>query len=162
MNTHNTLTNISYIVLALIVAACLVFAFPGTGSAHTSSGTGSSTANGIRKNVDATCMAAAVDVREEALMDAWETMSTDIVTALTARKTALHSAWELTDVAARNTAVKNAWKEWKADKKEIHADFRNERKAAWAAFKQTAKTSCKVTVPKDEGLEKAASDSIAI
>ncbi len=114
------------------------------------------------KNVDATCMAAAVDVREEALMEAWETMSADTLEALTERKAALHSAWDLTDSAARNKAVATAWKTWKTDKKEIATEFRNDRKAAWAAFKTTAKASCKVTTPKEEGLEKAESDSIAI
>jgi hypothetical protein len=106
-------------------------------------------------------MVKAIDDREDALIEAWAGMHTATLNALTERRDALMKAWGLTD-KARTAAVVKAWKEWRTDKKALTAEFRKDRKAAWDTFKKTAKTTCKVTVPKDEAQEKAVSDSISI
>jgi hypothetical protein len=112
--------------------------------------------------VNTTCMATAVETRESSLMTAWNELMTTITTALTERKTALVAAWGMSSASDRNRALTTAWKEWRADKKAAHAEFRKDRKAAWDAFKKTAKDTCKISVPKDEALEKTASDTITI
>ncbi len=113
-------------------------------------------------NVNLTCMQTAVDVREDAIIDAFTTFNDDVSEALTARKTALHTAWGLTERTARNTAIKSAWATWKTMHKSALKDLKEDRKAAWDTFKTTAKTTCRETLPADEALSKDASGSISL
>jgi hypothetical protein len=113
-------------------------------------------------NVNLTCMQTAVDAREDAIAEAFTTFNDDVSEALTARKTALHTAWGLTERAARNAAIKSAWTAWKAAHKDALADLKTDRKAAWNTFKTTAKTTCRETLPADEVLIKDASGSISL
>jgi hypothetical protein len=112
--------------------------------------------------VDATCMSTAVGTREAALMSAWTGLNTDLTEAFTTRTTALVAAWQEANVSDQAKATKEAWKTWKDDKAAVHKTFKTARKAAWETFKKTAKAECKVTVPKEEDLEKASSDSVSI
>ncbi len=116
---------------------------------------------GVRAKVDATCMQTAVDTREDAIMNAFLAFNTDVTTALTARKTALHDAWGL-ETSTRNTAIKAAWATWKSAHKEAFSDLKSARKAAWASFKTTTRTTCKTTLPKEENLVKDASGSVSL
>ncbi len=111
--------------------------------------------------VDRTCMAAAVNTREESLASAWSDFADSITTSLTERKDTLAAAWNASESGSRD-AIKKAWENWRSDKKAAHTELRNDRKSAWDTFKKTAKESCKITTPKDEGLEKSSSDSIAL
>lgn len=157
MNTH--VIDRRFIgVLGAALFGVLLLTLPPVVSAH--SGSHAETTAGAL--VDSTCMAEAVDVREEALIDAWEDLNTSVVSALRERKSALHAAWELSVVKERAVALVKAWKEWKADKKAAHAEFRKDRKAAWETFKKTARDECKVKVPKEEALEKTEKDSVSI
>lgn len=115
-----------------------------------------------KASVNVSCMQTAVGAREDALIDAFDAFNEDVSSALTARKTALNTAWGITDKAERQTAIKKAWTDWKSAKKSAHTELKNERKEAWATFKTTAKTSCKEVVPKEEALEKDASGAIAL
>jgi hypothetical protein len=115
-----------------------------------------------KTSVNLTCMQTAVDVREDAVADAFGDFNDDVETALAARKTALHDAWGLSDKTARNTAVKSAWTTWKAAKKSAHTDLKSARKAAWTTFKTTAKSSCKETLPREEALEKDAAGTVSL
>ena len=112
--------------------------------------------------VDISCMGAAVATRETALGNARSKLSSSTGAALADRRTALVAAWNISDTATRARAISAAWKEWKAGKKAAHNDFRKERRAAWETFKKTAKDSCKVRTPKEESLESAEKDSVAI
>lgn len=114
------------------------------------------------KSVDATCMSTAVETRETSLMTAWSDLNTSLTEALTDRKTAFVAAWAMSDVADRNAALKAAWATWRTDKKDAHTEFKADRKAAWDTFKATVKSQCKVTLPKDEAMEKSAKDSISL
>jgi hypothetical protein len=150
------------VVIAFTIALSM---FPGVSEAHGSShasSTASSTKHMGNKNVDATCMVEAIDDREDALMDAWGDMSSSTMAALEDRRDALMDAWGEATMKERTASVVKAWKEWRADKKAITAEFRKDRKAAWDTFKKTAKNECKMVTPKDENLEKATSDSIAL
>lgn len=114
------------------------------------------------KQVNATCMSTAVEVRETALMTAWGDLNTSLTAGLTDRKTAFVAAWAMSDVAERSKALKTAWATWKTDKKDAHSEFKADRKAAWETFKTTVKSQCKVTLPKEEAMDKEAKDSVAI
>ena len=112
--------------------------------------------------VDRTCMATAIVARETSIATAWTSFNTKIMTALTNRKNGLVTAWNITDTKERNQSLATAWKNWKTEKKSVHEQLKGDRKAAWDTFKNTAKISCKVEVPKAEGLEKSAADSISL
>lgn len=112
--------------------------------------------------VDRTCMATAIVARENSINTAWTSFNTIIISALTSRKNGLVAAWNITDTKERNQALTTAWKTWKTEKMLAHGKLKSERKAAWETFKTTAKSSCKVEVPKQEGLEKSAADSISL
>lgn len=109
--------------------------------------------------VDRTCMAAAVATRESAIKTAWTTFTSSITTGLDTRAAALAAAWGASAEGNRE-AVKKAWATWKTDRQAAHTKLRNDRKTAWETFKKTAKDSCKLTTPKEEGLEKEAKDGI--
>ncbi|MFM2423810.1 MAG: hypothetical protein RLZZ70_197 [Candidatus Parcubacteria bacterium] len=111
--------------------------------------------------IDRTCMATAVATREAAIGSAWKDFSADMTSALTKRTEAMVAAWNGSDTGSRE-ALKKAWATWRTDSKAAHTGLKADRKAAWDAFKKTAKDSCKVAVPKEEGLESAAKDSLTL
>lgn len=129
---------------------------------HSSSTNASSTRDGRGRNVDASCVLSAVDVREGAIATAWTTFTSSITSALSARKTALDTAWGMTDVKARNGALMAAWMSWRTADKSAHTGLKAARKSSWETFKTTMKTSCKVPVPKDEGLDNDGQGSISL
>ncbi len=116
----------------------------------------------VRASVDMSCMATAVSKREADLLSAWTKLTDGIAEALTERSDALVAAWNSTNTKDAATASKTAWSTWKTEKAALHKTFKSDRKAAWDSFKTTAKSECKVTLPKEENLEKTASDSVAI
>lgn len=162
----------SQLVLPLVLAAALAglyFANAGVaearsnpfgGGRHASSTTATSTKTHLQ--VDTTCVSAAVEVRETALIAAWSDLHTSLTAALTERKTDFVAAWSLSDATERGKALKTAWDDWKTGKKSAHTEFRSDRKAAWDTFKKTTKDQCKISLPKEEVLEKEAKDTIAI
>jgi hypothetical protein len=175
MKTKELVMGTSYGVFLALALFTILVTLPTTARAH--DGVEHSTAGearahlletaraqGLRASttIDATCMAAAVETRETALATAWGELTSGISSALSDRKTALIAAWNMSSATERTAALKTAWKEWKADKKALHTEFRKDRKAAWDAFKKTAKDSCKVTVPKDEALEKTEKDAVSV
>lgn len=112
--------------------------------------------------VDRTCMATAVVARENTVASAWTAFNTKMTEALAARKSGLVDAWNMTDAKERKQALMSVWKTSRTATKSAHEQLKTSRKAAWETFKSTAKTSCKVEVPKEEGLEKSAKDSISL
>ncbi len=119
-------------------------------------------AQAATKKVDASCVADAVEVREDALIGAWGDFSSTMETALEVRKAKLVSAWEMSDPKERVKTLKETWKGWREDRKDAHTELRKDRKAAWDAFKKTVKDSCKVTLPKEESLEKDSKGTITV
>ncbi len=165
MNTQTITVRSFTSALAIALFALALTLIAGVSDAHAASNassTASSTKGMNNKKVDATCMVAAIDDREDALMNAWEEMSSSTMAALEDRRNGLMSAWGKTTMKERTAALVKIWKEWRTDKKAITAEFRNDRKAAWDTFKKTAKNECKIVTPKDENLEKAVSDAIAL
>lgn len=115
-----------------------------------------------KKTVDTACMQDAVAAREAAISESWADFSEVITEALAARSEALDEAWGLADAKSQKAAVKTAWSDWKEISKAAHTAMKEDRKAAWDTFKTTAKTTCKVSVPKEESLGKDTSGSIAL
>lgn len=144
----------------IIICTGILFFF--TPFAHAESTSTSTTARNNTKTADIACMSDAIDTREDTLIAAWEEMSSSTVIALHKRHDNLVDAWSLTSIKERTLALVKTWKEWRTEKKTITAEFRKDRKAAWDEFKKTAKDECKTRLPKEESLEKATSDSIAI
>lgn len=127
----------------------------------------SSRARGISEktassSVDTACVVTAVTKREEALTKAWGDLSESITAALTKRSEDLVAAWGKTSNTERLTANKAAWSTWKDAKAQAQKSFKDTRKEVWASFKTTMKNECKVSLPKEENLEKATTDSLAI
>ncbi len=159
--TQSITTKLSVGLFIGIAASVLFLSMPNTSSARVNDETrtnrGVRMQNASSTNVDATCMQTAVDTRESSLETAWNTFTTSVTSALSARKTALHDAWGLSVVSERNAAIKTAWKEWKSASKTNHKKLITDRKSAWETFRKTTKESCKVTAPKEEG---QSSDSV--
>ncbi len=128
----------------------------GDRTASTTSGSGKG------KNVDASCMQTAINAREESIVDAWETFATDMTEALTARASALDTAWASSETSTRNTLLKSLWKEWSTSSKEAHKSMKDARKESWDTFRATAKSTCKIELPKEEKLNDDSTGSIAL
>ena len=148
------------ITLTFVLGVLFALAVPTPSEA--AHGSSASSTKGIGKKVDLTCMATAIDTREDAVMDAWEDFSSTTITALGVRRTALHTAWGMTEMKARTAAVVKAWKTWKTSSMNAHKELRSDRKAAWDAFKKTAKDTCRTTLPKEESQGTVAKDTIAL
>ncbi|MBX9906957.1 hypothetical protein K2X96_03600 [Patescibacteria group bacterium] len=131
-------------------------------SERSTTGARASTTKERGSNVDASCMQAAVAVREASLASAWGTFNTAMASAMSTRASGLSSAWGQTETSARNTALKEVWKTWKSDSKNAHAEMKSARKSAWETLKTTAKSSCKVSLPKEESLGKESDGSITL
>jgi hypothetical protein len=93
----------------------------------------------MKKAIDGACVASAVGVREDALITAHAAHSTAVTTALTARKTALMAAWNLTDVKARRTAREAAWATFRTARKASNATLKTSVTTAYTAFNTAAK-----------------------
>lgn len=91
---------------------------------------------------DINCVKTAVDKREVAIQSAFDAFSVSVKSALQIRQTELSAAWGITDKKERNTAIKNAWKKFRTNKKDIVKIFNNARKATWSQF-NTERKACK-------------------
>lgn len=121
---------------------------------------GSTTGGG--KTLNASCMQAAMEAREGALITAWSTFASAMTDALNTRLTALTAAWSTSEGSSRNAALAKAWKAWDEAKKKAEMNFKSSRKTSWETFRKTMKESCKVEVPKDEVLDKDTAGSISL
>ncbi len=133
----------------------------GKGMTSTSTEKGERMGTKASTTVNRTCMATAVATREAAVSTAWTDFSADMTSALTKRSNAMVAAWNSTSTKGRDD-VKKAWTTWRSDRDAARTGLKADRKAAWEAFKKTAKDTCKVAIPKEEGLESADRDSTAL
>ena len=110
-------------------------------------------------NVDATCMANAIDKRETAIIAAVDSYNAAVKSALSTRKDALKAAWAQTDKGKRKSALKAAWDSFKGTWKNAAATLKNSREAAWKQF-QTDVKACK-TDTSDDSTTSAVDSQIA-
>jgi len=93
-----------------------------------------STTPKIIKTVDIACVKTAINKRESTVQTAFDSFNTIIKSALQTRQGALDVAWSTDDKAARNKAIKAAWTNWRAQKREAAKVFNQARRAAWKQF----------------------------
>ncbi len=99
--------------------------------------------------VDLVCMQNAVDKRDTAIMSALDTYTAAAKTALQTRKDELKAGWALTDVKARNAALKAAWKKYRDAIRVARKTFRDAKRADWRQF-TTDRKACRSTASSDD------------
>lgn len=95
-----------------------------------------------KKTVDLTCMQIAVEKRDNAIITAWDKYTASVKSALETRKSALKSAWAITDKVQRVAAIRTAWSNYKSAIKTARKTWATEKRSAWQTWKTDAKT-CK-------------------
>jgi len=103
---------------------------------------------GAEASAVVTCMQTAVETRDVAISKSVDTYATAAKTAISARTTALKTAWALTDRKERRTAIKTAWMAYKQAIKDARTAFRTAKKTAWDTFKTDSK-ACKPAKTQD-------------
>lgn len=104
----------------------------------------SSTASSTQPTtIQLSCVASGVEIRDNAIIAAHDVFSVSIKNALTVRRDALKTAWNITDKTARDTAKKAAWNTFKTSSQAAHSTMRTARVAAWSMFNSST-TVCGV------------------
>lgn len=112
-----------------------------------------------KPTVDVSCVKRAVDSRESKLGTAFSAFSSSITSAYSTRRSALSTAYDVTDKKARREAIRKAFSVFKDSAKKARNDFRSTRESAWKTF-ETERKACKA---QDEGTsENKSADSISI
>lgn len=118
-------------------------------SAATAFGQERGAMNGALSAAALSCMQTAVDVRDNAIIAAWDVQYPAIKTALQTRQASLKAAWAQTDQQARKTATKAAWDAYKKSAKSARAAMKASHKAAWTKF-EADKKACSPKATKDD------------
>ena len=84
--------------------------------------------------IDAACVKSAIDKRENAIIAAVDTLAGALKSAYTTRRDALKAAWDLTDVKARNSAIRAAGKAFTVADRTARKAANETRRAAWTTF----------------------------
>ena len=74
------------------------------------------------------CMVSALDIRENTLLTGWNTYSSGISAAYSARILSLDSAWQITDRTERKSAIKAAWSTFESTRKSEAATWKTTNK----------------------------------
>lgn len=101
------------------------------------------------RTLNLACVQSDVAIREGAIQKAFMTFSGSISSALSARATALNTAWGMTVGTERRAARKTAWEAYRTASNEARTAFKTSKKSAWDTFK-TASKNCKVEVVESE------------
>lgn len=112
-------------------------------------GTATPVATTTSVNPSISCVQNAVKTREASIGTAFATFSSSMTTALSARATALETAWGTSDAKTRRNLRNEAWVNYKKANQSAKSTFKTSKKAAWEAFK-TASKACKTTVVESE------------
>lgn len=95
------------------------------------------------------CMQAATDKRDNAIIAGLDVYYPAAKTALQTRQAALKAAWTQTDTKTRRAATKTAWDTYKNSVKSARATMKAAHKAAWTAF-ETDRKACNPKATKDD------------
>ena len=95
-----------------------------------------------KPSFDINCVKTAVDKRETAIQSTLDAFYNSVKSAFQARKTALLTAWGITDAKQRQVAIKDAWKTFTTAYKTARKTFNTARAAAWKQF-ATDRKACK-------------------
>jgi hypothetical protein len=89
------------------------------------------------------CVKTAVGVREGAVGSAFTTFSSSVSSALSARASALATAWGYASTTERGPAIRTAWKTYSESIRMARQTLRETKKTVWGTFKDSVK-ACKV------------------
>lgn len=85
-------------------------------------------------SADLICMQTAVEKRDNAIIAAWDNLSSSMKTALQTRRDALKSAWGISIKKDRNKAIRSAWTNFKLARRIARRNFLAARRTAWDQF----------------------------
>lgn len=126
-------------IITLSILGTLLFS-----STALAKGTSTSTPSSTVRQVNSTCVTAAVNKRDASIKTAQDAFSKAMTDARSTRKSALSAASNLTDKAAKKSARKAAETAFKDASKTARDAFRNARKLAQDQF-ETGRKACKTT-----------------
>jgi hypothetical protein len=106
---------------------------------------GSASSKAMKPKVDTVCVSVAVAAREQSIQGNFGKFTGAVMTAYTARASALSSAWAMPEAKQRNAAIKAAWDGFGKAKKAAKTQWAADQKSAWGTFKTAAK-ACKADV----------------
>jgi hypothetical protein len=92
------------------------------------------------KPFDASCMASAVELREQSLAQAFTKFTNTQTNLMTARKTALLTAIHQPNARLRAEARKTAWKTFRDASKRNHTELAHARITIWNQYKKSMRT----------------------
>jgi len=92
------------------------------------------------KKVDLACMQSVVEKRDNAIIAAFDTFSTSMKTAFTARRDTLKATWGISERAQRRSALKNAWHTFRTARRTAVRTYRTARHNTWRQFRTDRKT----------------------
>lgn len=104
-------------------------------------------------SVDLICLQIAVEKRDNAIIAAWDTVSSSIKTALQNRRDSLKSAWGISIRKDRNKAITSAWSHFRSARIIARGIFIGARRAAWDQFYADKKSCGNVPGPESRGSE---------
>jgi hypothetical protein len=139
----------------LFLLSGVLLAAPALATDETASSTDSGTTPVVETASGLECIGEAIEARDEAIMDAFDTYHTAAKAALQTRITDLKSAWAQPKGTYRKADIKDVWGAYKTDLRAARKEFKLDKKVAWDAFKK-AKASCRgVQVSDDTGASSA-------
>ncbi|MCK6462946.1 MAG: hypothetical protein L6Q29_03980 [Candidatus Pacebacteria bacterium] len=106
-----------------------------------------------RLNINLSCMADAIEKRDNALIAALDAKNNSLKAALTARKNSLSDAWRNMSGITRYRAIREVWKNYGNSVKQTQKESKNNREAAWKQFekeKRSCKADLRATVDKTD------------
>jgi hypothetical protein len=136
--------------IALVLSLVIMFGFAVTGvyAQDATGATAGSTVTGSESTAVIICMQNAVGTRDLAISTALDNYATAAKAAITARTTALKTAWAITAKKDRRTALLAAWTTYKKAVQTARSAFKTARQTAWTTFATSAK-ACKPTKTQD-------------
>jgi len=121
---------ISFFLLTAFIASS-VFILPTYAEEATSSLT----------SEELTCIQDAITTRDSVLLTAYDTFTTAVKSALSARTETLKSAWTKSSISEIQAALIDAWKAYRRSIVSARIDLRRAKVATWQAF-HTEKSTC--------------------
>jgi len=116
--------------------------------------TGTTTpATPVKKTINVACIQTAIETRDSAIINAVSAHASAQTSALSTRKTALKTAWAITDQKARREALRNAWKAFTTASQSARKTFRDAQHAAWKKFNTDRKACGTQGISDDTGNE---------
>lgn len=139
----------STIATSLLLSASTLPALAQTGTNRTTTA----------RTLDITCIQAAVDKREAAIIAAVDTYHSTVKTALETRRAALKAAWAIADRTQRRAAIKAAWDAFRGTWRTASNALHKTRRDAWKQYR-TDRRACGPTATSDDLTSESADSNL--